>query len=118
MYGFNGIELPRLIVTKLGAIGFPRHLLSSVDTPAKDFLVTLAWVVVLLLIALILPNSIQIMARYEPVLGAKERPANTGLAPLSMSWSPTVFWAVVMSALAAAAIMRVGGPSEFLYWQF
>jgi len=45
--------------------------------PAKEFILMYLWLFAMLLIALLLPNSIQIMARYEPVLGAKERPANT-----------------------------------------
>jgi D-alanyl-lipoteichoic acid acyltransferase DltB (MBOAT superfamily) len=119
MLGLHGIELPQLLVTKLSAIGpLPRLVSVAGGLSAKDFLLPQLWILVLLLIALILPNSIQIMARYEPVLGAKERPANTGLSGLAMNWSPTVLWAVVMSLLAAVAIMRVGGPSEFLYWQF
>jgi hypothetical protein len=73
---------------------------------------------VLLGIALVLPNTIQLMSRYEPVLGAKERPADTGLLLRALRWHPTVLWAIGVSVLAAAAIMRVGGPSEFLYWQF
>ena len=58
------------------------------------------------------------MARYEPVLGAKGFPANPGLLPRPLTWSPTILWAAFISLLAAVAIMRVGGPSEFLYWQF
>jgi len=58
------------------------------------------------------------MARYEPALGVGSRPA----APLSLlrafDWAPTVPWAVAMSSLVVAAVMRLGGKSEFLYWQF
>ena len=118
MFGFGGIELPRLIVDKLGAAGLPRHLLSSVDMATKDFMIPQLWMFALLIIALVLPNTLQIMARYEPVLGIRERPANTGLLPGKLAWNPTILWAIAISALAAAAIMRVGGPSEFLYWQF
>jgi D-alanyl-lipoteichoic acid acyltransferase DltB (MBOAT superfamily) len=118
MLGFNGIELPRLFVEKLGGLGLPLHLVSGVDMPAKAFIVTQLWIFALLAIALALPNTLQIMARYEPVLGVKERPANTGLLPFALTWKPTLLWAFALSALAAVAIFQVGGPSEFLYWQF
>jgi alginate O-acetyltransferase complex protein AlgI len=119
MLGQHGVELPRLFVDKLGSRGLLPHLVSIAEgLSAKDFVVMNLWMIVLLLIALTLPNSIQIMASYEPVLGAKERPANTGLLPRALIWSPTIPWALALSLLAAAAIMRVGGPSEFLYWQF
>jgi D-alanyl-lipoteichoic acid acyltransferase DltB (MBOAT superfamily) len=117
--GLHGVEFPRVLAEKLAARGLPLHFVSIAEgLSTKDFLAMLLWTLVLLLIALTLPNSIQIMARHQPVLGAMERPANTGLARLAMNWNPTLGWAIVMSLMAAAAIMRVGGPSEFLYWQF
>jgi D-alanyl-lipoteichoic acid acyltransferase DltB (MBOAT superfamily) len=117
--GLHGLELPRLIAQKLGVHGVPGHFVSIAEAlPAKEFFAMILWIVVLLFIALLLPNSIQIMAQHDPVLGAKDRPANTGISLLAMSWNPTLIWAIVMSLMAAAAVMRVGGPSEFLYWQF
>jgi D-alanyl-lipoteichoic acid acyltransferase DltB (MBOAT superfamily) len=119
MLGLHGIELPRTILEKLSAKGLaPHHASVAEGLGAKEFLLMNLWMLVLLFIALTLPNSIQIMARYEPVLGARERPANTGLLPRPLNWSPTILWVIPLCLLAAAAIMRVGGPSEFLYWQF
>jgi alginate O-acetyltransferase complex protein AlgI len=119
MVGRHGLELPQLFVDKLRAKGLAQHLaLIGGGLPAKEFTLMYLWLFAMLLIALLLPNSIQIMARYEPVLGAKERPANTGLARLALTWNPTLMWAVVMALMATAALLRVGGRSEFLYWQF
>jgi alginate O-acetyltransferase complex protein AlgI len=116
--GRHGIELPQLFLSKLGHHGPWQHLSVAPDLSAKDFLSTQLWILVLLFIALALPNSIQITAAYEPVLGARERPANTGVLLRGLRWNPTLPWALLMAAMAAAAVMRVGGPSEFLYWQF
>jgi alginate O-acetyltransferase complex protein AlgI len=119
MVGRHGLELPQLFVDKLRAKGLAQHLaLIGGGLPAKEFTLMYLWLFAMLLIALTLPNSIQIMARYEPVLGAKERPANTGLSRLALTWNPTLTWAVVMALMATAALLRVGGHSEFLYWQF
>jgi D-alanyl-lipoteichoic acid acyltransferase DltB (MBOAT superfamily) len=119
MFGFGGIELPRTLVETLGRIGVHPHVAAVAEHLAmKDFFLDYLWMLVLLLIALTLPNMMQVMARYEPVLGVKERPANTGLFFRNLTWNPTVLWALAIALLAAAAIMRVGGPSEFLYWQF
>jgi hypothetical protein len=78
----------------------------------------MAWLAVLLLVALLFPNTLQLMARYQPALGVLSKPA----APLSvlraLDWAPTAPWAVAMSSLVVAAVMRIGGKSEFLYWQF
>ena len=56
---------------------------------------------------------------YEPALGVK--PAST--APVSgklriPAWGPSLPWAVAVSVVAAIAVFTLGGPSEFLYWQF
>jgi alginate O-acetyltransferase complex protein AlgI len=119
MFGRHGLELPQLFVDKLRATGLVHHLvLIGGGLSAKGFTLMYFWIFVVLLIALLLPNSIQIMARYEPVLGAQERPANTGLSRLALTWNPTLTWAVVMALIATAALLRVGGHSEFLYWQF
>jgi D-alanyl-lipoteichoic acid acyltransferase DltB (MBOAT superfamily) len=119
MLGLNGVELPQLLIGKLNAIGMHFHNVTpAAGVSALQFMQPLIWISVLLSIALLLPNSIQILAQYEPVLDAKQRPANTGLSALAFKWHPNVSWAIVICALAAAAVMRMGGPSEFLYWQF
>ena len=77
------------------------------------------WVAVLLFIALICPNTLQILAPYEPALGVK--PASTApiIGRFSIpAWGPSLPWAVAISVIAAVAIFSTGGPSEFLYWQF
>jgi hypothetical protein len=33
-------------------------------------------------------------------------------------WDASLPWAVAVSVLATMAIVSIGGPSEFLYWQF
>jgi hypothetical protein len=118
MVGAGGVELPQMLIAKLGAAGLPVAHITPVVMSSKDFLVTLLWVLGLLAVALLLPNTQQVMARFEPVLGIKDRPANTGLPWTRVQWAPTAGWAVVVALLGAFAVMRVGGPSEFLYWQF
>ena len=80
--------------------------------------VSAAWVVGLLAMALALPNTLEIMARYEPALDftpRTERPSWWwGLA----TWRPSLAWTVAVAALLGFAVMRLGPDSEFLYWQF
>jgi hypothetical protein len=75
------------------------------------------WVVGLLFVALALPNTMRLLDRYEPALGIQPRPGETRL-DLPVSWAPSPVWTVALAALAAVAIVRLSGPSEFLYWQF
>jgi len=119
LFGLNGISLPREILERSGLLNVLGSIVSVSDTQsATEFVLANAWILMLLLIALLLPNSVQIMARYEPVLGVKQLTPDNGRLARVLAWNPTIPWAVVMAALAAAAIMRLGGESEFLYWQF
>jgi hypothetical protein len=104
--GLNGVRLPH------GAAAIAA-------TYGTDIKQAAMWMAILLFIALVCPNTLQILAPYEPALGVK--PAST--APIIgrlriPAWGPSLPWAVVMSAVAAIAVFTLGGPSEFLYWQF
>jgi len=81
----------------------------------------------LLAIALLLPNSVQILAAYEPVLYTPKRAAEIPgvLRPVlprvmgrPLAWRPTLAWMVLFAALGAVSMIRLTGMSEFLYWQF
>ena len=116
MVGGNGISLPRGLLEPLGLIGV-LPFVSADESGAIDFVFTWAWIGTLFLIATLLPNSLQIMVRYEPALDAHQR---AGYAPAGarLAWRPTFSWAVAISVVAATAILRLSGESEFLYWQF
>ncbi len=72
---------------------------------------------ILMLVVLACPNTLQILARYEPAIGVKPRPADTVVGRM-VEWNPSVAWATGISVIAAIGILSLGGPSEFLYWQF
>jgi hypothetical protein len=122
MVGLNGIKFPASIYDRLGplqgalgAVGIGVETLWS----ASDFLTIVAWVVALLFIALALPNTLQILARYEPALGIKLN-LDEKIPRLQwiIQWSASPVWAVTVAVMAAITILRLAGPSEFLYWQF
>jgi alginate O-acetyltransferase complex protein AlgI len=106
VFGLNGLSMPH------GAAAIA-------STYGTDIEKALMWIAILLFIALICPNTLQMLAPYEPALGVK--PAST--APIIgrlriPAWGPSLPWAVAISVIAAVAIFSTGGPSEFLYWQF
>ena len=76
-----------------------------------------AWVVVLLIVALAFPrNSQQLLQRYEvalPTITVAE--TRTKFALL---WAPTMRWAPIIGLAAAIALVFAGGPSPFLYYKF
>ena len=70
MVGLHGIGLPG---ARFGAAAM--HLLDGV-VPAHVFATAAATLLALLAIALLLPNSVQILSAYEPVLYTPKRPAD------------------------------------------
>lgn len=60
-----------------------------------------------------MPNSLQIMARYQPVLGTVEPPPRWFPA-----WSPGWTSAAAIGLAATLGILALGGTTEFLYFQF
>ena len=120
MTGQHGITLPQQLQSRLDPLkGVLQQVVSSTpDLSTQALAMAVAWLAVLLLIALLLPNTLQIMARFEPAIGLQHRPGRTLALARALDWAPTLPWAVTMAAMAAAAVMRIGGKSEFLYWQF
>jgi hypothetical protein len=64
-------------------------------------------------IALLMPNSNEIMVRYAPVLD-KVRTS----VPAMLQWRPQARWGVAIGVLAATALLHLAGATEFLYFQF
>jgi alginate O-acetyltransferase complex protein AlgI len=117
--GLNGIGLPQALFDNLGPLANRLHAIGVVAEPVSlhDFAKTAVWISVLLFVALASPNTLQILAPYEPALGVTAQSARFP-ADSILQWNASLPWAVVLSAVAAISIVSIGGPSEFLYWQF
>jgi alginate O-acetyltransferase complex protein AlgI len=118
--GVNGIALPQAFFDRLGPLASKLHhigLIADGSWSGQDFIRTAMWICGLMFVALACPNTLQMLARYEPALGVKSRPTRLVLGGL-LRWDPSLPWAIALSAIATIAIVSLGGPSEFLYWQF
>ncbi|NNC54216.1 MAG: hypothetical protein HKO07_00685 [Pseudomonadales bacterium] len=116
MTGANGIGLPEKLAA-LGALdGFSWIIAEPVTL--REFANTLAWLMALALVALVMPNTYQLMSAQEPVLGYQPRNELSTRLAQKIQWRPTVLWFVAISIILATTMMRIGGQSEFLYWQF
>ncbi|MBR0668265.1 MBOAT family protein [Roseomonas hellenica] len=73
------------------------------------------WIAGLLAIAWLLPNSQQIMSRWNPAL-SPIRPA--GPIARALSFYPGFLWAVALGAMLASALVWLHADSVFLYYQF
>jgi hypothetical protein len=116
LVGLNGLALPLTIYERLPEWGWLQGVTGE-EWYAGNFKWLAMWVVVQLFIALACPNTLEILAAYEPALGIKPRPeAEAGMSVLA--WRPSVAWVMVMAVVAAIGIARLSQPTEFLYWQF
>jgi hypothetical protein len=117
--GLNGIGLPQAVFSHLGPLADRLHAfgVAAESWGLQGFAKTAMWISLLMFVALACPNTLQILARYEPALGVTSQSAKLPVGSI-VQWNPSLSWAIVVSAVAAIAIVSIGGPSEFLYWQF
>ena len=117
MFGTHGIGLPAAIGERLGTL---RPLLESLGVQfflggGARFAETYAWVALAAVIAFNFPNTQEIMRNYKPGLGA----ASGAVADRTrFAWRPTSRWATAIGVLAAACLIALDRPAEFLYFQF
>jgi hypothetical protein len=82
------------------------------------------WVTVgfLLPFVWLLPNSHQLLARFQPTLEYLVGDRNVVRAdPRWFSrflWQPRRAWALAVAMLAVASVLGLSRISEFIYWQF
>ena len=117
MTGGNGLLIPSnwpgawYLYAGLQKLGFTAqlgHPLSQFDPDG----VSPYWIIALLGIAWLMPNTQQLMARYAPAL------ETVAAAPRRPSWRPSRGWAVAMGIFGAIAMLHLTQVSEFLYFQF
>ena len=115
MFGLHGVALPERIFSSLGPLASFARRVGVTSGLGFDFafVQSMIWIVVLAGIVFVCPNTLRILSLHEPALGWKSAPRYPAVA-----WQPSLAWALVISAVAVVTITRLGGPSEFLYWQF
>jgi alginate O-acetyltransferase complex protein AlgI len=125
MIGLHGLVLPSDIAdafpelaTALGHLGF-----GFAGEGVVELAAIYSWVALLLLIALVPPNTLEILRAWQP---ATTMPGMTqagridlwsGLsARMKLSLSP--LWGLATAVLLAIGVLGLNRVSEFLYWQF
>jgi alginate O-acetyltransferase complex protein AlgI len=70
---------------------------------------------ILILFAIVwtMPNSLQMLSKYEPTL-SKLR--STSL--IKLEWKPNLVWGVIVGLIAALSVLEMTGLTEFLYFRF
>lgn len=99
------------------------HGFSTYLGGGSQFIFTWLWTITLLTIVLAMPNTQQIMHRFEPALQAyrseeaSELRVPHGLHSI-LSWKPNRRWALATGVTAALGVLAMSRISEFLYFQF
>ena len=119
MLGFNGVSLPGALLVRLGSVG---DLLTSLGVQSSwasgsAFMDAVVRMTVLLAIALWLPNTLELLASFEPAIGVRPKKQPSRMVRL-LAWTPSRRWAVGLAIIACGGILSLGELSEFLYWQF
>ena len=118
--GLNGVALPQALYDHLEPFTSMFHRVGVMAEPlSHDFKMTAIWISFLMFVALACPNTLQILARYEPALGVKPQSTKLLIGTLKIKeWHPSLAWAIAVAVIAMIAIGSIAGPSEFLYWNF
>jgi hypothetical protein len=118
MTGLHGLGLPEKIAGLIQRPGLGPMLLGEGPVDPVSFAMATAYVTGLLAIALLMPNSLQMLAAQDPALHLPKVPARiAGIGPV-IAWRPSFTWMAFIAVIAAIAMIRLTGKSEFLYWQF
>lgn len=114
MSGSNGITLPDTVALHAGNIAPLLKDFGVVFTPGggRIFVSTYLWILGLLPVIFLAPNSQEIMRGFQPALTAVVSKSSW------LIWAPSVRWALIMALVLSAGLLSLMKPSEFLYFQF
>lgn len=121
LLGQNGVALPQSIGDHLTSF---RPLLEQWGVEffaggGSRFVQTYLWILVAGVVVFFLPNTQQIMDRFEPALDYTAAQYSERSARISaIAWSPSRRWALIIAGLAVASMLSLSRPAEFLYFQF
>jgi len=101
-----------LLVSMAGAHGFVSNL-ARIHMNSAWFTIA-----VLLPVVWFLPNSHQLLARFEPTLEYATGQGAGRSLPRWLAWRPRPAWALALAALGLCAVLGLSRVSEFIYWQF
>ncbi|MEE8275894.1 MAG: hypothetical protein V3R75_01920, partial [Alphaproteobacteria bacterium] len=122
-FGLNGLSLPPETRAWLGAVAEPSTALGvRFDGVLGGLFAPAPWELWLALPAILAPcwlapNTQEILARFEPGVGAASPPRPAPLLGERL-WQPSAAWAVLVGMVAGAGLLSLNRVNEFIYFQF
>ena len=116
MAGLDGFTLPQSIMNRSGALAALG--IAGDGSSGAAFMAASLWAAALFLVATLMPNSLELLHRYDPALYFEHKSGAPRSRTLNwtVSWSPR--WACMLAGLFVAGALGLNRVSEFLYWQF
>jgi D-alanyl-lipoteichoic acid acyltransferase DltB (MBOAT superfamily) len=116
MAGLNGVALPAALAMPLPAAW--RSALEHIGVTlylggGTRFVAQYLWLIVLLPIVMLAPNTQEILGRFQPALDYLQTHA-----PVRFAWRPSPTWAAIIAAVTVCGLLSLTRASEFLYYQF
>ena len=112
MLGVNGIALPASIYDRLGPLAGWLHIARAASGGDVDLRMMVGWIVALSVIA----SLVETRCRYSAAMSRRSaggpRPLERVRFAAGRSMDASLAWAMVISVLATAAILHLGGQSE------
>ena len=115
MLGMHGFSLPAALAPTLGGVADSMRAwgVEFQLGGGSRFVLTWAWTLALLAVALFLPNTQQLMRLHRPGLDFDPTDSQGVL-----EWKPNGLWAWALAVIAAAGVLSLSQATEFLYYQF
>jgi D-alanyl-lipoteichoic acid acyltransferase DltB (MBOAT superfamily) len=112
----NALLVPRELLVLPGLAGaLGAAAVPMAEIPYFHGWVELAMLAAGLVVVLALPNTAQIMRRYNPVILVDHLPA---LVRSRLAWRLTPFWAMATACLFVVGFLGMSRVNEFIYFQF
>ena len=89
---------------------------SGILAIAVDLETAVAWIAALAGIALLLPNTQEVMRKYWVTPGATQRDGWRWL--WWFAWRPSFAWAAVTAVVLVVSLGSISGDSQFIYYKF
>lgn len=116
MAGLNGVSIPAALATYLAPSVKAALEHWGVVFPlggGSRLIFQYSWIVALLPLVMLAPNTQEILGRFQPALNFRE-----GQRLVHPSWRPTPGWAAIVATVTACGLLSLTRVSEFLYYQF